>query len=110
MIERLKLRIPNIDDGIANELITTAQDRIKLRIGLFDQSFPVQLESICIEIVAAMYNKHIMKHEGTDSESVDGFSIKFVNDLIKQYETELLEYKRMIENEEDSSRSKVRFL
>lgn len=110
MIDRLKIRIRNIDESIANELIKTAQDRIKLRVGLFDQSFPSQLDSICVEVVAAMYRRQEMKHEGTDSESVDGFSIKFVDDLLKQYDQELIEFKRLLKNEEDSSRSKVRFL
>lgn len=111
MISRLKIRIPDIGDPIAEELIKTAKDRILLRVGLNKtKEFPDELESICVEIVTAMYNKHMMKNEGIDSESVDVFSVKFVNDLLKQYEDELNEYKRMLDDEEDSSRGKVRFL
>lgn len=110
MIERLKVRIPNINEAIAQELISTAQDRIMLRIGLFDGIFPAQLNSICVEVVTAMYNQNQMKHEGTNSETVDGFSIKFVDDFLKQYEKELNEYKRKIKHEEDSSLGVIRFL
>lgn len=110
MLDRLKIRIPDIEPSIANELIKTAKDRILLRIGSKQTLFPVELESICVEVVTAMYNKHTMRNEGVDSESVDVFSVKFVNDLLKQYEDELNEYKRMFQDEEDSSRGKVRFL
>lgn len=110
MLDRLKVRIPDIEDPIAGELITTAKDRILLRIGLKQDELPTELESICVEIVTAMLNKHQMNHEGVDSERVDVFSVKFVNDLLKQYDDEFDEYKRMLANEEDSSRGKVRFL
>lgn len=110
MLDRLKVRIPNIEPAIAEELIKTAKDRILLRIGSRQTLFPVELESICVEVVTAMYNKHMMKNEGVDSESVDVFSIKFVNDLLRQYEDELNEYRRMLSEEDDESRGKVRFL
>ncbi|MEK3887455.1 phage head-tail connector protein [Bacillus sp. FSL K6-3431] len=110
MIERLKVRIPDIDIAVANELIKTAKDRILLRVGLKQTLFPAELESICVEIVTAMYNKHQMKHEGVENENVDVFSMKFVNDLLKQYDPELDEYRRMLENEKDESREKIRFI
>lgn len=110
MLDRLKIRIPGIDEPLAQELIKTAKDRILLRVGIKKTLFPPELESICVEIVTAMYNQHEMNHEGVDSESVDVFSVKFVNDLLKQYEDELREYKTMLSDEEDSNRGKVRFL
>lgn len=110
MIDRLKIRIKDLDETLAGEMIKTAKDRILLRVGLKQESLPKELESICVEVVTAMLNKHQMNHEGVDSERVDVFSVKFVNDLLKQYDNEFDEYKRMLANEEDSSRGKVRFL
>lgn len=110
MLGRLKIRIPNIEDPIAEELIKTAKDRILLRVGLKQEELPKELESICVEVVTAMYRKHEMQHEGVDSEGVDVFSVKFVNDLLDQYKDELNEFRRLHENEEDSSRGVVRFL
>jgi len=110
MIERLKIRIPDIEDGIAQELIKTAKDRILLRVGLKQTLLPVELESVCVEIVTAMYNKHQMQNEGVENERVDVFSVKFVNDLLKQYDAELSEYRRLLEGEQDGNRNKVRFL
>ena|SRR5690625_1138733 len=110
MLDRLKIRIPDIKDDIAKELIKTAKDRILLRIESKQSLFPTELESICVEVVTAMYNKHMMKNEGIDTERVDVFSIKFVNDLLDQYEHELNAYKNMLNNEDDEARGKVRFL
>lgn len=109
ILDRVKVRIPDIDDNIANELITTASDRIKLRVGVKEE-LPKELESICVEVVTAMYNRHQMNHEGVDTERVDVFSVKFVNDLLKQYHNEFEEYKEMLADEEDEHRGKLRFL
>ena len=110
MIERLKVRIKDLDEDVAEELLTTAKDRILIRVGLKQTLFPAELESICVEVVNAMYNKHQMKHEGVESEGVDVFSMKFVNDLLKQYDDEFNEYRRILEDEKDESRGKLRFL
>lgn len=110
MIERLKIRLPDADAALLEEYIRTAKDRILLRAGVRKSLFPQELESICVEIVTAMYNRHKMNHEGVESESVDVFSIKFINNLLDEYAEELHEYKRMLEDEEDDSRRKIRFL
>lgn len=110
MLNRLKIRIADIDEPLAGELVKTAQDRILLRVGLKSESFPSELESIAVEVVSAMYNRHQMNHEGVDSERVDVFSVKFVNDLLKEYEPELDEFKRLYQEEQDANLGKVRFL
>lgn len=110
MLDRLKIRIPDIDDVLADELIKTATDRIILRAGLTINVLPAQLESICVEVVTAMYRRHEMQHEGVESESVDVFSVKFVNRLLDEYKDELEAFKKQQEDEEDSSRGVVRFI
>ena len=110
MIDRLKIRIKDLDETLAGEMIKTAKDRILLRVGLKQESLPSELESICVEVVTAMLNKHQMNHEGVDSERVDVFSVKFVNDLLRQYDDEFDEYKNILADEEDSSRGKLRFI
>ncbi|MBM7717149.1 hypothetical protein JOC94_004174, partial [Bacillus thermophilus] len=74
MLDRLKVRIPDIDETLAQELIQTATDRILLRVGLRKTSLPPELESIGVEIVTAMYNRHQMNHDGVAEERVDVFS------------------------------------
>lgn len=109
MINRLKIRFPDLDETVANEFINTAQDRIKLRIGQFN-NFPEELESICVEIVASMYNRHKMNHQGVESESVDVFSIKFVDKVLDEFKEDLYQYIQYAKVNEDQSYGKVRFL
>lgn len=110
MLDRLKVRIPDIDETLADEFIKTATDRIILRAGLTDKVLPAQLQSICVEVVTAMYRRHEMQHEGVESESVDVFSVKFINNLLDEYKDELEAFKKQLEDEEDSNRGVVRFL
>ncbi|MBU5594912.1 hypothetical protein KQI76_07020 [Amphibacillus sp. MSJ-3] len=110
MLDRIKIRKPDVDDLLADEFIRTAKDRILLRAGLKKDEFPSELESICVEVVTAMINRHEMNHEGVDSESVDVFSVKFINSLLDEYDQELQSYKGMIDDEEDEKRGVVRFL
>lgn len=110
MKSRLLIRLPNADEPLLDELILTASDRIKLRAGINDVVLPLEIESICVEVVTAMYRRHEMQHEGVESESVDVFSVKFVNKLLDEYEEEFQAYKNMRDDEEDNTRGVVRFL
>lgn len=110
MINRLQVRIPDIDADLANELLVTAKDRILLRVGSKQTLFPKELESVCVEVVTAMYNKHQMKHQGVESESVDVFSVKFINNLLDEYQPELNEYRLLYASEQDAAAGKLRFL
>jgi hypothetical protein len=78
-----------------------------LRVGLKSDIFPKELESICVEIVTAMYNKHQMKHEGVHSESVDAFFMEIVDNLFEQYEKEFENYRNLLDLEEDENEDKV---
>lgn len=110
MIDRLKIRLPDADENLLNEFIITATDRIKLRAGISDDELPALLQSICVEVVTAMYRRHEMQHEDVESESVDVFSVKFVNRLLDEYAEEFEAYKKQVEDEEDDKRGVVRFL
>lgn len=109
MQSRVLLRIPDADVELVDELIKTASDRIKLRVGVSDD-MPTQLESICVEVVTAMYRRHEMQHEGVDNEKVDVFSVKFINNLLDEYDQEFSNYKSSQDDEEDDKRGVVRFL
>lgn len=107
--ERLKVRISNIDDALLSELIQTAQDRIKFRCGLLN--YDERLDSIAVEVVSAMYNRHLQNSHGEKSESVDTFSVTYVDDLLAEYEQELKAFKSAFDKENGtSSISKVVFL
>lgn len=103
---RVKIRISEIDDAFLTELETTATDRIKLRLGVSE--FPVELESIAVEVVCAMYNRKY--HNGIKSENVDTFSLSFVDDILAEYEQDFARYIAMIEKQTNANRGVLRFL
>lgn len=77
IIDRVRTRIPEIGSDLIYELETTALDRIKLRLGLTSE-FPMELNSIAVEVICAMYNRSF--REGIKTEGVDTFSITFVDE------------------------------
>ena len=110
MIERVRVRVQDIDLTLAQEMLKTATDRILLRVGTGQTLLPAELESVAVEVVVAMYNRHMNRSEGIQSESVDAFSVSFVNGLLKEYEEEFANYRSMYKDQQDVNRGKVRFL
>lgn len=110
--ERVKLRKPNSSDNLVDEIILTTQERILLRAGIFlanDESFPPSLNSIVVEVATAMLNQAEIEHEGIVSESAEGWSLNFLDDLLKPYEVELKNYKKNLD-EQKGKAGKVRFI
>ena len=106
VLERVKVRIPEAKEGVLEELVTSATDRILLRIG--KDELPAKLETIAVEIVTKMYRK--MYYEGITSESADTLTVSFVEDIFAEYEEE---FKRWIELDDDiegKNKLKVRFI
>jgi len=105
---RVLVRKPGIKPELLDELETTTTDRIKIRLGLSE--FPQELESIAVEVICAMYNKSNMNHEGIKTEGVDTFSISFVDDILKQYESDFDRYLETKQKASNSNRGVLRFL
>lgn len=94
--ERILLRKPDVSSEIADELIQTTKDRLLLRAGIFleeNEEFPVQLDSIVVEVVVAMINQHETSHEGVASESINDWKLQFINNLLEPYDKELINFK-----------------
>jgi hypothetical protein len=106
--ERVLIRKPEANDALLDELIKTALDRINLRLGV--TLLPIELESVAVEVVCAMYNKSQAGNEGIASENVDTFSVTFVDDILAEYETDLDRYLEMKNKQDNGNRGLVRFL
>lgn len=106
--ERVLVRKPEANEILIEELIVTAQDRINLRLGL--TILPVELESVAVEVVCAMYNKSQASNEGIKSENVDTFSVTFVDDILAEYETDFNRYLTMKDKQDNINRGVMRFL
>ena len=106
VLERVKVRIPEAKSDILEELVTSATDRILLRIG--KDELPAKLETIAVEIVTKMYRK--MYYEGITSESADTLTVSFVEDIFAEYEEELKRWMELDDDIEGKNKLKVRFI
>lgn len=103
---RVKVRIPEIDTALLEELVITATDRINLRLGV--TLLPPELESVAVEVVCALYNRKY--HEGIKSESADTFNVSFVDDILKEYELDFQRYLELKQKQDNQNRGVLRFL
>ena len=109
LIARIKIFKPTTDEKVLKEIVTIIQDRIKLILSIEDGTeLPSSFNSILVEATVQLSNRHTMNHEGVESESVEGFSIKFVDNVLKQYEREFTEYKDA--QLKKNGRGKVKFI
>lgn len=106
VLERVKVRIPEAKEGILEELVTSATDRILLRIG--KDELPAKLETIAVEIVTKMYRK--MYYEGITSESADTLTVSFVENIFAEYEEEFKRWIALDDEAEGKNKLKVRFI
>ena len=91
VLDRVRVRIPEpeAEETLLLELITTVQDRIKLRIGT--DTIPKNLESIVVDATVKMFRR--CYYEGISSESVASLETTFVDDILAEYDDELSAYK-----------------
>lgn len=106
VLERVKVRIPEAKEGVLEELVTSATDRILLRIG--KDELPAKLETIAVEIVTKMYRK--MYYEGITSESADTLTVSFVENIFAEYEEEFKRWMELDDEAEGKNKLKVRFI
>ncbi len=109
-LDRIKVRLEisnTSKDGMLNELILTAEDRIMLRAGIAVMTdgtrttLPADLASIAVEVVVKAYRR--IEYEGIRSESADTLNTSFVDDILDEYSLEIEAYRK-------NSIEKVRFL
>ncbi len=102
MLDRIRLHIgdENVSSEVLEEYIRLAKDRICLRLG--EETCPARFNSIVVDIVVKLYRRKFF--EGIESENVSGESVKFIKNLLEEYNYEFetyLAHKRI---------SKVRFI
>lgn len=108
VLERIKLRLDTeqVDDDILNEYIQTITDRLTIR--LKTDELPSVFNSIVVDATVKMHRR--MYYEGISSENTGSLSTSFVDDILKEYQTEIENYIDKQNSEIDGSKKVVRFL
>lgn len=109
--ERVKIRLPELtkekNGALLQELVLTAQDRIKMRIG--EETLPSSFQSIAVEVVVRVYNR--LRYEGLESEDIDStFRVRLTKDILKDYESDFQNYINVKERTENPDHGVLRFL
>lgn len=108
VLDRIKIRLgqEKVDDCVLVEYIQTITDRLQIR--LKTDTLPTSFESIVVDASVKMHRRFY--YEGISSENVGGLSTSFVDDILKEYQTEIDNYIDKQNNEIDGKKSVVRFL
>lgn len=75
-------------DALLNSIIKNTENQLRMRIGL--EEIPADLEFIILEVTIRRYNR--IGSEGMESESSEGYSVRFDGDDFKPYESLLKPY------------------
>lgn len=91
---RVRLKEDFVSADVLDEYISTATDRICLRLGV--DELPKAFESIAVDVVVKMHRRSY--YEGVSSESADTLSTSFVDDILNEYSDEFQSYKNQMRN------------
>lgn len=99
ILKRIKIRLKgdSVTDDVLQEYIQTLEDRICLRIN--SDEAPKSFYSIIVDASVKMYRR--LWYEGESSESDDGITTSFVEDILNEYSSEFAQY---LKNKEASAK------
>lgn len=100
IISRIKVRLKSdsVTDDMLTEYVQTLSDRICLRLNT--DEVPAVFYSIIVDAAVKMYRR--LWYEGESSESDDGVSASFVEDVLSEYNSEFAQY-----NDNQKQKAKV---
>lgn len=101
ILERVERRLQDDDsfkETLIKEYISTVIDRLCIRLNVTE--LPLSFCSVAVDAVIKMHRRSY--YEGIQSESDGGASVSFVDDILNEYEEEIVQYNR-------SNKKKVRF-
>lgn len=109
ILDRVKLRLGN-DEAVSNrvleEYINTVKDRLTIRLKA--DELPSAFESIVVDAAVKMHRRFY--YEGISSENTGTMSTSFVDDILKEYQTEIDNYLDKQNNEINGIKKVVRFI
>lgn len=96
------------DDTIMDEIIQTVTDRLCLRLGVTEDTFPDVFSSIVVEASVKVWRRRY--YEGIETEKQSTLSTTFIADVLAEYQAEIDQWLNSTAADQSGNRKVVRFL
>lgn len=108
--ERIKKRMDGetVNEVVMDEINQTVTDRLCLRLGVTENTFPPLFQSIAVDACVKVWRRRY--HEGLASENVASLSTTFIDDVLAEYTDEIDTWLNSLDGGVSSLRKAVRFL
>lgn len=108
--DRIKNRLngEEYDETIMSEIVQTVTDRLCLRLGVTEATFPDIFKSIVVEASVKVWRRRY--YEGIETDKVSTLSTTFISDVLSEYQDEIDQWLVSSAADESGSRKVVRFL
>lgn len=94
VLSRIKIRLTaeSYDEAVLGELAQTTLDRLSIRLGVNEDTFPSSFYSIAVDATVKSFRR--LYYEGITSEGVANLSTSFVDDILSEYACEIELYRK----------------
>lgn len=113
MIAQIKTRLAarlsgeTYDQNLVDELAQEVIDRLALRLGVTEATFPPIFYSIAVDASIKAFRR--VYYEGISHETVSSISDSFVSDILAEYEDEIGAWLATDDAKDSTSRTRVKF-
>lgn len=114
MLEGVMDRVTNrmngedYDETIMGEVIQTVTDRLCLRLGVEESTFPDVFKSVVVDASVKVWRQRY--YEGISSESMSSLKTEFITDVLAEYQDEIDRWLNSSAADQSGNRKVVRFL
>ena len=96
------------DETIMNEIIQTVTDRLCLRLGVAEDTFPDVFKSVVVDASVKLWRRRY--YEGMTAEWQASLKNEFVTDILAEYQDEIDQWLNSAAADQSGNRKVVRFL
>ena len=96
------------DDTIMDEIIQTVIDRLSLRLGVTEETFPDVFKSVVVDASVKLWRRRY--YEGMTAEWMSSLKNEFVTDILAEYQDEIDQWLNSAAADQSGNRKVVRFL
>ncbi len=108
--ERVAVRMTGetYDTDVMDDIIQTVTDRLSLRLGVTEATFPDAFKSIVVDASVKLWRRRY--YEGIKSEWNASLKNEFITDILEEYKDEIDQWLNSAAADQSGNRKVIRFL